>query len=118
MQDQEKAKLLELRTKVLNDIIPLTENGVFDPSQKFLLLIAAARLTGDTNSFSAAYAAASSIEDPEDKANALFELLEEIDIELGDVQITAKPTPAQPEVAPVEKVADVAQAPKDQNQNI
>ena len=80
MNDQNS--LEELRSKILDELVPLAETADLDPSQKFTLLLSAAQISGDSSKFEAANQAAMNIEDSTTKAHALLDLLDEIDIAL------------------------------------
>ena len=98
MTEENKATLLQLRTKILDDIIPLTEGDVFEPSQKFVLLLSSARVSNDPKTLVAAYEAAKQIEDTAQRADALLEALEEVDVQLGDITFDEAVEPAAPPV--------------------
>lgn len=85
----EQAVLEKLRSSILDEVIPLAEEADLEPSQKFTLLINAARLSGEAQKFEAAHQAALGIDAPKEKAEALLDLLEEIDIKLGEIDESA-----------------------------
>ena len=93
--DNQYKSLEEIRSNILKDIAPLLTNSTFNPEQKFTLLLAAARMSGKAEDFKSAYEAAKSIEDDNEKANSLFELLEEIDIQLGEISFEPDSQPEE-----------------------
>lgn len=101
MQDEARQKLENLRTQVLNELLPLVEQSTIDPAQKFDLLITLARSTGDPDRFEQAFQAAKSLESIDDKAGALFDLLDAM--EFTGTAKAPQPAPESPEPTPQEE---------------
>lgn len=91
MSDEEKNKLENLKAQVLNELTQLSDTTDIDPENRFRLMINLAVISGTTDSFEKAKKAASSIEEPTAKTRALMELLEEIDISLGNITVGDAP---------------------------
>lgn len=83
--EETQQKLEALRSSILSDLKPLIESAGFTNEQKFNLLLASAKATGSAQDLEAAQTTALTIDDPSTKADALLELLEEIDIQLGAI---------------------------------
>src|SRR4051812_37025861 len=77
--NDDQQKLLDLRSKIVKDLVPLATDSDMDPTQKFVLLLSSARVNGDFDGFNRAYEAVSKIESSTEKANALIELADSID---------------------------------------
>lgn len=100
MTQSDQKTLETLRTQILSEIAPLIKNSNFDPSQKFNLLLSIARESGETSDFSSAHEAASQIKEDTDRANALLDLLEELDVALGNIEFTDQENINSPEQLP------------------
>lgn len=92
MDDNEKTRLDKLRSTILDDLMLLIETVDIDPEQKFNILLASARAAGNGNTFEAAYDSAKKIEISEQKVNAYLDLLEAIDLQVGDVSFSGDQT--------------------------
>ncbi len=76
MQDNTLQKFDELRSQILNELVPLIDHTSGDPAQKYNLLLAVARSSGEPERFMQAFEAAKKLETPDDKAAAYLDLLD------------------------------------------
>ncbi len=95
MNDEEKNNLKQIKVKILDELIDLSDSEDIPPEERFSLMINRASGTTSVELFGKAHKAASQIEDTTNKARSLMDLLEEIDISLGN--ITVGPPPEQPQ---------------------
>jgi hypothetical protein len=93
MEDQQKLK--ELRDTVLQELTPILVNSDMAPEDKFTLQLSAAEASGKIERFKEALESARHFEDDTNKANAYLDLLEAIDIQIGDTAVE-EAQPAQP----------------------
>ena len=66
-----------LRTKALNELVPLVDQLDASPQRKFEMFITAARISDDQSLLEKAFEAARKIENPSEKADALLDILNE-----------------------------------------
>ena len=99
-------ELLALRKRIIDDVVPLAVDNVGDSPDRFELLLRLIQ-AGNTSSavYQKAYDAAKTIEDKDDKLNALMALVDEIDFELQ-----AEDAPAPSESEPDTQPTDPAQS--------
>lgn len=75
--------LQDLRANVLNELVGLSEYMADDQEVSYELLITLARNTGRDDLLQKAFQKIQKIEDPKQKADALIDLLDEIEIRLA-----------------------------------
>ena len=79
-----KEQLETLRTKLVEKISPLADNADIAPEEKFTLLLTAARYQGDPQLLEKAFAASEEIVDTELKTAATLDLLDEVELQIGE----------------------------------
>lgn len=95
MNEEEKTKLKQIKVKILDELVDLADSDDIPAEERFALMINRASGTTSAEFFGKAHDVALKIEDPANKARSLMDLLEEIDISLGN--ITVNPPPDQEE---------------------
>ncbi len=93
MNDEYKSKLKQIKVKILDELVDLSDSDDIPAEERFALMINRASGTTNVEFFGKAHEVALKIEDPTNKARSLMDLLEEIDISLGN--ITVDPPPEQ-----------------------
>ena len=89
-------ELVALRAKILGDLTPLAIDGVENTPDRFNLLLRIIQSgNADKNVYDKAYDLARTIEDKDQKLEALMSLIDEIDF---DIQSKEEQTPSQPAV--------------------
>jgi hypothetical protein len=96
MDLNKRQQLESLRSEILGEVVGFVESSELDPSQKFSLLIASARVSDEPARYRAAYQAALQIQDVNVKADALLELLDAIEFSTVDARPTADLNPSEP----------------------
>jgi hypothetical protein len=94
MDQDKRQSLIALKTDILRDIVPLVQEGNFEPLQKFELLLSAARISDDPARYREAYEVVKQIENIDDKTNAMLDLLDSVE------QVTAQTSEQSPGQAP------------------
>lgn len=82
---EDKDYLQELRTKVLDSLVAVSDSFADDENVGYDVLIALARSTGNSKLWGRAYEKAMSIEDPKQRGDAMLVLLDEIELSLANV---------------------------------
>ncbi len=91
MNDEDKDKLKQIKAKILDELVELSDSDDIPAEQRFTLMMSSAAGTNNAELFGRAHEAAKQIDDGGNKVRSLMDLLEEIDISLGN--ITAGPMP-------------------------
>ncbi len=78
------SKLESIRDQALEQLQPLLDQAEFDNAEKFDIYMRLIHASNDTSLLDKAHTAALAIEDPNDKAQALFDIVTEIDFQLHD----------------------------------
>lgn len=84
MENTTQQALLALRDTVIGDLTPLIQGSNIDDQQKFTILLSSARNTRSEETFKSAREAALGIDDAGAKADALLELLDELDFQIQE----------------------------------
>ncbi len=100
MNEEEKQRLQALRDSVLDELGGMGDYFANSEEVSYEVLLTLARNTGNTALLDKTFEKIKAIDDPEQKSNALLELLDEVEVTLADdiEEDSDEEAPAQAEV--------------------
>lgn len=85
MDPDNKKAFTDLRDTVLEELSPVLMSGDMTPESKFTIQLSAAQASGQIEKYREALESIRQFSDDTSKANAYMDLMEAIDVQLGDI---------------------------------